>query len=122
MCISPVPCLLNNYIARNPNIATYSSGDSNQSPSSSSSRVEAEVQTDPIFEFEYIGTRQDDFKKDKYKEELLRINSELKQSLEIQKAKVRASKETIECLLVKQSRMERKQVFFYYLNKKKGKL
>jgi len=65
---------------------------------------------------------------DKIKDELLRINAELKQSLEIQKAKVRSSKETIKRLLIKvnhplnigsthysfsspfkQSRMERKQ-------------
>lgn len=100
---------------RNSNITAYSSGDSNQSPpSSSSSKIEAEVQTDAILELEYSGLKQaqEDFKKDKYKEELLRINSELKQSLEIQRAKVRASKETIKSLLVKQSRMERKQVIF----------
>lgn len=117
MCVSPVPCLLNNYGVRNSNMATYSFSDSNQSPPSSSSflRIEAEVQTDAILELEYTGSRQsqEDFKKDKYKEELLRINSELKQSLEIQRAKVRASKETIKSLLVKQSRMERKQVLYF---------
>lgn len=87
-----------------------SSVDSNQSPPSSSSSREVEVQTDLVFESEM--RVQDDFKKDKYKDELLRINAELRQCIDVQKAKIRASKETIKNLLVQQSRMERKQVIF----------
>jgi hypothetical protein len=51
-----------------------------------------------------------DEKKTKEIENLLRTNTELKQTLEVQRGKVRASKETIKRLLVEQSRMERKQV------------
>lgn len=54
--------------------------------------------------------RLQDEKKAKEVENLLRINEELKQSLEVQRSKVRASKETIKRLLIEQSRMERKQV------------
>ncbi|KAI1721198.1 protein kinase domain-containing protein [Ditylenchus destructor] len=113
MCISPVP-----QITRIPTVGVvYSSSDgsnSNQSPPSSSSanRVEVEVQTDVIPEIDGGGAirqLQEDLKKDQFKQELMRMNNELKQSLEIQRAKVRASKETIKQLLIKQSRMERKQ-------------
>lgn len=53
-----------------------------------------------------------DEKKAKEVENLVRMNTELKQSLDVQKAKVKASKETIRRLLIEQSRMERKQVSF----------
>ncbi len=51
---------------------------------------------------------------DKIKEELLKANKELNQQLEVQRAKVRASKDTIKRLLIRQSRMERKQVSSFY--------
>jgi len=44
----------------------------------------------------------------------MRATTELKQVIEVQRIKVRASKETIRRLLVEQSRMERKQVFFLF--------
>lgn len=112
---SPVPSIPINASNRTPNnvAIVYSSSDSNQSPpTASSSRIEAEVQTEVINEFEVAGhlkQYQEDQKKDQYKTELLKMNAELKQSLESQRAKVRASKETIKSLLIKQSRMERKQ-------------
>ena len=56
-----------------------------------------------------------DEKKSKEIENLVRATTELKQVIEVQRIKVRASKETIRRLLVEQSRMERKQVFFYFL-------
>lgn len=56
-----------------------------------------------------------DEKKSKEIENLMRATTELKQVIEVQRIKVRASKETIRRLLVEQSRMERKQVFFYFL-------
>uniref|UniRef100_A0A915EVB0 Protein kinase domain-containing protein n=1 Tax=Ditylenchus dipsaci TaxID=166011 RepID=A0A915EVB0_9BILA len=118
LCTSPIPTSSgpnNLSMNRTPNNVAllYSSSDSNQSPpSSSSSKMEAEVQTDALADFEAAGSlkqMQEDFKKDQYKNELVRMNNELKQNLEIQRSKVRASRETIKSLLIKQSRMERKQ-------------
>ncbi|KAF7636889.1 Protein kinase domain-containing protein [Meloidogyne graminicola] len=66
--------------------------------------VEKSVQTVECIDFE-----KHEEKKSKEVENLLRATTELKQALEIQRSKVRASKETIKRLLVEQSRVERKQ-------------
>jgi hypothetical protein len=71
-------------------------------------RAEKAIQTLESFDPTEAGKQ--DEKKTKEIEGLLRANAELKQTLDVQKVKVRASKETIRRLLVEQSRMERKQV------------
>lgn len=100
------------------NLNAYSSSDSNQSPPSSSFKIDTEVQTDysSAFDSEYslIGSSalrlQEDNKK--IKDELLRLNTDLKQKYERELKKVQASRETIKTLLIQKSRMERKQVNF----------
>ena len=90
----------------------YSSSDSNLSPPSTTiilSKTEKCVQT---IESGDLSDKQDE-KKSKEIENLMRATTELKQVLEVQRTKVRASKETIKRLLVEQSRMERKQVYLF---------
>ena len=112
-CISPVPTHPNNQnFTRVGIVAAYSSSDSNSNqspPSALSAKIEKGVQTTENFDLTEAGKQ--DEKKAKEIEGLLRANTDLKQSLEVHKGKVRASKETIKRLLVEQSRMERKQVF-----------
>nr|CAD2172947.1 unnamed protein product [Meloidogyne enterolobii] len=87
----------------------YSGSDSNLSPPSTTnlnfSKTEKSVQT---IESGDLSDKQDE-KKSKEIENLVRATTELKQVIEVQRIKVRASKETIRRLLVEQSRMERKQ-------------
>lgn len=111
LCISPVQPSHNNQLQQtarqSTNITAYSSSsDSNQSPPSM--KTEKGVQTNESFDPMEAGKI--DEKKTKEIEGLVRANTELKQTLEVQKGKVRASKETIKRLLVEQSRMQRKQV------------
>uniref|UniRef100_A0A915PCR5 Protein kinase domain-containing protein n=1 Tax=Meloidogyne floridensis TaxID=298350 RepID=A0A915PCR5_9BILA len=88
----------------------YSGSDSNTSPPSTTtnlnfSKTEKSVQT---IESGDLSDKLDE-KKSKEIENLVRATTELKQVIEVQRIKVRASKETIRRLLVEQSRMERKQ-------------
>ncbi|KAL7078410.1 hypothetical protein ACQ4LE_001983 [Meloidogyne hapla] len=87
----------------------YSGSDSNLSPPSTTnlifSKTEKYVQT---LESGDVCDKHDE-KKSKEIENLVRATTELKQVIEVQRIKVRASKETIRRLLVEQSRMERKQ-------------
>jgi hypothetical protein len=108
------PSSTNQQIVRSGIVAAYSSSsdssNSNHNPlSTQSTRIEKGMQTTETFDL--METGKHDEKKAKEIETLLRANTDLKQTLEVQKSKVRASKETIKRLLVEQSRMERKQVF-----------
>uniref|UniRef100_A0A915LHL2 Protein kinase domain-containing protein n=1 Tax=Meloidogyne javanica TaxID=6303 RepID=A0A915LHL2_MELJA len=87
---------------KRPIIATYPNGDS---LSSDSINAHQSVQT---IESGDLSDKLDE-KKSKEIENLVRATTELKQVIEVQRIKVRASKETIRRLLVEQSRMERKQ-------------
>uniref|UniRef100_A0A914HE53 Protein kinase domain-containing protein n=1 Tax=Globodera rostochiensis TaxID=31243 RepID=A0A914HE53_GLORO len=110
LCVSPVQVVGHYVHTNNRSSLVYPSSDSNQSPPPQQTiRAEKAVQAgmDSPEQGE-LGKQMDD-KKAKEVENLLRINGELKQSLELHKAKVRASKETIKRLMVEQSRMERKK-------------
>lgn len=97
-----------------PNHLAYSSSDSNQSPpSGSKTKVEVAVQTDMSLDVE----KMDENRNEKYIEEisrLTRMSNDVKTQLELEKARVKASKETIRRLMVQQSTMERKQVFLFF--------
>lgn len=84
--------------------------DSTQSPPLQPNKAEKCVQTNVESHEQGEISRQADEKKAKEMENLVRMNTELKQNLEVQRIKIRASKETIRRLLVEQSRMERKKV------------
>ncbi|KAL3116072.1 hypothetical protein niasHT_007372 [Heterodera trifolii] len=109
LCVSPVQ-MVGHYVHTNNRFSNaYPSSDSNQSPPPQNARAEKGVQAGGDSPEQSEMSKQMDDKKAKEVENLLRINMELKQSLEVHKSKVRASKETIKRLMVEQSRMERKK-------------
>lgn len=116
--MSPVYSTNNNYtgLIRTPtvNLNAYSSSDSNQSPPSSSFKVDAAIQTEYSennSEYSFSNTLIFRQLEEKNKE-VLRLNVELKAKYEKEKKKNLSSRETLKSLLIQKSRMERKHVNF----------